>query len=151
MKAWHEAHPGKRKEYNSKWAKSNPENTRKVNRRKQSKYYNSHPEFRAKAVARAAKWQKENPERSRELRIGVGHRRRARKYATQIGPINYKEVVAVSNGLCGICNGPVTDKFEYDHIIPLARDGAHTQDNLQVAHPDCNHRKNSRLQEELVA
>lgn len=51
--------------------------------------------------------------------------------------------------LCGICNKLIEDKFHIDHIIPLIRGGTHTASNLQLTHPICNLRKNSKLTEEM--
>jgi 5-methylcytosine-specific restriction endonuclease McrA len=48
--------------------------------------------------------------------------------------------------VCGICNGKVDKRLKYphpmsaslDHIIPLAKGGTHTRDNVQLAHLVCN-------------
>ena len=154
MREWHKRNPGKRASYTAKWSAANPERSHECNIKKGRKYYagnyHSRPELRAAAAARAVNWQRANPERTKELRAETCHRRRARKYATQVGPIDYKKLYTDSNGLCGICREPLNDsKIEYDHIIPLARGGSHTQDNLQVSHPRCNRVKNARLPEEL--
>lgn len=52
-------------------------------------------------------------------------------------------------GLCGICKHPVDISLKYpdqmslsiDHIIPLAKGGAHAMYNLQIAHWICNIQK----------
>lgn len=52
-------------------------------------------------------------------------------------------------GLCGICKHPVDISLKYpdqmsmsiDHIIPLAKGGAHAMHNLQIAHWICNIQK----------
>lgn len=45
-------------------------------------------------------------------------------------------------GKCHIC-GKRCDPNDWhaDHLIPLSRGGAHTMNNLAVAHPSCNHRR----------
>lgn len=76
-------------------------------------------------------------------------RRRAAIHATAIGPVDFD---ALWTGCCGICGGdmdrglPHPDPFSksLDHIVPLARGGAHVQDNLQWAHLVCNKRKGAR-------
>jgi 5-methylcytosine-specific restriction endonuclease McrA len=64
---------------------------------------------------------------------------------SQTGPIDYDQLMLDSNGLCGICGEMLVEPLELDHIIPIAKGGPHTQDNLQFTHALCNRRKNSRL------
>lgn len=52
--------------------------------------------------------------------------------------------------VCGICGGTVIDERgprqpSVDHIIPLAKRGAHSIDNVQLAHLDCNLSKNDKI------
>ena len=55
--------------------------------------------------------------------------------------------------LCGLCGEPVDKDLAWpdptsaslDHIIPLSRGGAHTLDNVQLAHLVCNIRKNNQV------
>lgn len=52
-------------------------------------------------------------------------------------------------GKCGVCGKAVNLALEYphpmsasmDHIVPLARGGSHTYDNIQLAHLRCNLQK----------
>ena len=56
-------------------------------------------------------------------------------------------------GICGICGKPVdmsadSNSNEYgsiDHIVPLAKGGKHTWDNVQLAHRSCNSEKRDTL------
>jgi 5-methylcytosine-specific restriction endonuclease McrA len=50
-------------------------------------------------------------------------------------------VVARANGRCAECGLPLDQDYEIDHIIPVARFGATTVDNLQALHTACNRRK----------
>lgn len=68
-----------------------------------------------------------------------------------------KQVIAFlyerDQGICGICHEPVTEEDgphrpSMDHIIPLARGGTHTIDNLQLAHLSCNYAKNATVSED---
>lgn len=53
---------------------------------------------------------------------------------------------------CGICGVPVNMDARYpapdcatvDHIIPVSLGGTHDEDNLQLAHWSCNHKKRNR-------
>lgn len=57
------------------------------------------------------------------------------------------------NWICGICGEPIDRKlkfpnqmsFSVDHIIPLAKGGTHTMDNLQAAHLICNSYKSDQI------
>lgn len=54
------------------------------------------------------------------------------------------------NGVCHICTRWVSVHEEsLDHVIPLARGGTHTADNLKLAHKVCNSRKGDRLMGEI--
>jgi 5-methylcytosine-specific restriction endonuclease McrA len=71
-------------------------------------------------------------------------KRRAKMLGAQIETIDVSLIVARSNGLCGICGEPIGGGFDLDHKISLAKGGAHSNDNLQIAHPRCNRRKGAR-------
>jgi 5-methylcytosine-specific restriction endonuclease McrA len=77
------------------------------------------------------------------MRCEWENRRRARlKGAGRIEKINRIAVFERDGGVCGICNSPVPrEKFEVDHIRPIARGGTHSWDNVQLAHPSCNRKK----------
>ena len=80
--------------------------------------------------------------------------RRARKKTN--GPVEKflnVEVFERDDWLCGLCGEPVDKDLAWpdpmsaslDHIIPLSRGGAHTLDNVQLAHLACNIRKNNQV------
>lgn len=73
-------------------------------------------------------------------------KRRALKRDSAIGEVNYALVLQQSGGVCGICRLPLDSAdVHFDHIVPLARGGAHTQANMQATHPSCNLRKGARV------
>lgn len=99
-----------------------------------------------KNVARAKKWAENNPEKIRIARKNTAGRRRARIVSRPFEHIDPNEVYAASGGICGLCGAHVSiDSFEIDHILPIARGGGHTRDNVQVAHRTCNKKKGARL------
>lgn len=51
--------------------------------------------------------------------------------------------------VCGICGFKIRSSSEIDHIVPIARNGSGTVDNLQYVHPICNRVKRARLQHEI--
>lgn len=96
---------------------------------------------RERKLAVNTAWREKNRERVR----ANARRRDALKARTAIGPVDYRAILAASGGLCGICGGVVDASnpkaYHYDHIVPLARGGAHVQSNIQLAHAKCNMRK----------
>ena len=96
--------------------------------------------------------------RARKLGIKIdsrgtgGHwRRRADRYgcADFDDSITLRELVRRDLGICQICGDPVDDTDitnghigrmypTLDHIVPLSKGGAHTWDNVQLAHMHCN-------------
>jgi 5-methylcytosine-specific restriction endonuclease McrA len=97
---------------------------------------------RARLNAVKGAWQKAHP----LVAINRSARRRARERNARVGRIDYKKVLAASNGRCGICGEPFDQMdYHFDHIVPLSIGGAHTQNNLQVAHPGCNLKKGARV------
>lgn len=91
-------------------------------------------------------WERDNPE---------GHRlreskRRARKRDATVGKIVFEDILIRDGAVCHICTLHVPlDEIVLDHVIPLARGGEHSQDNLKVSHRSCNARKHTKLMDEL--
>lgn len=93
-------------------------------------------------LAMRKEWRDKNKQKIRERWL----RRRARKLNAGREMIDLNEILKQSRGLCGICGHPL-DLFgiEFDHIIPLARGGSHTRENLQAAHSRCNRAKGAKV------
>lgn len=73
-------------------------------------------------------------------------RYRASKRAAKIERIERLIVLERDDGVCGICGGDVNPlEFDIDHIIPLSKNGDHSYDNVQVAHPSCNNQKYTKV------
>jgi 5-methylcytosine-specific restriction endonuclease McrA len=103
---------------------------------------------REKLRAKARRLYRANPEQYREIQS----RRKARKLGAATERINFKKILRKANGLCGICQRPF-DLFgiDFDHIVPLARGGTHTNDNIQATHSRCNRVKGCKLPEEMAS
>jgi HNH endonuclease len=66
--------------------------------------------------------------------------------ANVIGYVNRQAIIARDNSTCHICGQHVeTSDIHLDHVIPLARGGEHSADNLRVSHSTCNLSKGARL------
>jgi 5-methylcytosine-specific restriction endonuclease McrA len=126
------------------------------------------PEFRQKAKERSARWYRKNTQHHRELmkawvarnrealreyhrRYAEAHRaeynehsrrRRARKRNQLLGPpftiAQLDQRMSVFGHCCAYCSGPFE---EVDHVIPLAKGGAHCLANLRPACRACNRSK----------
>ncbi len=72
------------------------------------------------------------------------NRRAAMRANGQSSPVSRSAVIRRCQDRCGLCGFPVLPDAEspwhstLDHIVPLARGGAHTEENLQLAHFMCN-------------
>jgi 5-methylcytosine-specific restriction endonuclease McrA len=96
-----------------------------------------------RAVERAARH--DTPEKRAE--------RQARRRARSTGPvIRYQDVAHRYGMVCHLCGlgidmslrfpNPFSKSF--DHVIPLSKGGAHTLNNIKLAHLRCNIRKGNR-------
>lgn len=103
-----------------KWEKANPD-----------KVYAGTKRYRARHPDKAAAWNAV---------------RRAKVVATRTEYVNYEEIYEYYNYECYLCNEaidltvtwPHPKSKSMDHIIPLAKGGSHTRDNLAPAHAQCN-------------
>lgn len=95
--------------------------------------------------AQLAAWRKANPERWKRQRLQWYNARRARLRNVAFDRVNFDAVLRKSNGSCGICREALGERVEFDHIVPLARGGSHSEENLQATHPTCNKRKGARI------
>lgn len=117
---WKSENPGKQSAYSQKWRDGNPEQRREIVRR----------------------WVENNPDKVKSK----DHRRRARKMGCTVTAADLNEVVSAAEGKCCLCREPVPEKLqEIDHIVPLAKGGPHSFENLQLLCRTCNRRKGSLL------
>lgn len=81
------------------------------------------------------------------------HRRNARLREATVEKFTRAEVFERDGWTCGVCGGGVDPgaparspwSASLDHIIPLAKGGAHSRENTQCAHLVCNIRKSDSL------
>lgn len=72
-------------------------------------------------------------------------------------PFTVSEIYERDGWVCQLCWVPVRSDLRYpdpqsaslDHVIPIARGGTHTPENVQLAHLVCNQRKQDRMPEEV--
>lgn len=93
------------------------------------------------------------PEPWNDRRRNSYHARRALKAGSSAGePFSNVDVFNRDGWVCGICSEPVSADAVYpdplsaslDHVVPLSLGGAHSLENVQLAHLSCNVRKGAR-------
>jgi 5-methylcytosine-specific restriction endonuclease McrA len=166
LAAWIEANPGRKQAMDADYYKRNSE----VIKARSAAYRVAHPE---ESHASSAAWREANPERKRALdaawqvanmdlitpRRAAYHqankeksqqgaaRRKARKLGNECERVSYVAILAKWGMVCHICGGEITDRSDlhFDHVIPLARGGAHAERNIRPSHAFCNLSKGARL------
>ena len=136
--------------------KNFPEETRsrdrvwRVTHRERLKDYfaNYRDKNRDKCRAYANKWVQVHQEKARDCRKKAIAKRRG-AYAEKIVA---REIFERDRWICQLCKTKVNRRLRnphplcpsLDHIIPLARGGSHTKENVQLAHLVCNMRAQTR-------
>ena len=107
-------------------------------------YYAAHREENASWHAADAK---AYPEKGR-ARASLRH---ARKLGNSIGlpKPDYRAILAEFGMVCHICSEDILTKADlhFDHVIPLAKEGPHSAENIRPSHALCNLRKGSKIPE----
>lgn len=82
----------------------------------------------------------------REHSHNAGATRRARKKNAATEPVRRSDIIERDDSTCYLCDRRVPNHdIHLDHIIPLARGGSHTADNLAVTCSTCNIQKAAHL------
>jgi hypothetical protein len=79
-------------------------------------------------------------------------RRRALLASALVETFPRMEIFERDGWMCGICHDPIDPSLRHpdrraasvDHIVPLARGGEHSRQNVQAAHWDCNSARGAR-------
>lgn len=141
-----------RRAYLKQWKATHPEHDREYYERNHAairerrKKRRRDPDHKAKQSQHHKTWrekQKGTQEWQDRLRDQKAIRR-AREYGSKVERISWRQVWASFTGTCNICTKPLhlgIHRYHFDHIVALARGGAHTTSNLQVTHATCNFSK----------
>lgn len=92
-------------------------------------------------------WAARNPEAYKASELNRRARRAGATKRLDAGAVSAL-LVKQSHG-CAYCRQALV-KFHVDHILPLSRGGEHVIENLALACPACNLRKNSKTAEEFL-
>ena len=90
-----------------------------------------------------AAWRAEHVDLVRAIRSSYKARRRM-KEAGGDSPATIAAWLALQEKICEWCGVDCADDFHIDHRYPLARGGPHVVQNMGVACPTCNIRKNAK-------
>lgn len=120
FKAWAERRKKHRAEVKAAWHEKNRE---RINQAKRE-------------------WREQNPGWNQ----AADARRYAREKAATVGTIDLDAVMRKAEGMCGICHLSFGEEsLQFDHIVPLSKGGAHSEDNLQAVHRRCNLKKGTTI------
>ena len=76
------------------------------------------------------------------------HRQRAYESRLQMGigtVAQRNQILEDAGGICYICFDPITDEWEFDHVIPTTLGGPTVRWNLKPVHGLCNREKAAKL------
>lgn len=129
--AWKKANPDRIRRYSQTWRERNP----------------------GRDTADTRAWIAANPERAAENFRRNTLKRRARKLAASIGPVDLAALWLTQGVNCPLCDKAIDRDVKYpdplsasvDHILPLSKGGAHEQSNLQWTHLVCNQKKGTSV------
>lgn len=92
--------------------------------------------------AKSVAWSKAN----RPKKTAASQRWRARLKTAMVGVVDFEVIKARDRMRCHICKRKVREsEIHFDHVIPLARGGEHSQQNIAVTHGRCNVRKGASV------
>lgn len=96
---------------------------------------------KASCNQKSAAWQKANPVAVRIRAVN----RRARKLQAggRLSVGLSAKLFILQKGKCACCKKPLGNKYHLDHIIPLSRGGANTDENIQLLRGICNQQKSA--------
>lgn len=97
------------------------------------------------ATHHAQQWREQNPEAYLEVRGAYN----LRKLGATVDEIDRQTVFERDGWTCGICGGSIDPELRWpdrmsaqvDHVVPLAKGGDHSWENVQAAHFSCNAKK----------
>lgn len=103
---------------------------------------------RAQKSAYRVKWVHEHPFRARQTRAV----QKAKQYGVRVDlNTNYWRIYKRDRGICHLCQQKVDRAtLTFDHIIPLSKGGAHSPENIAVAHYICNRDKKAQILEKYL-
>ncbi len=126
-------------EKSKEWREANPERFKE----KRDAWMQAHPQSESET---RKEWLRNNVAKVRQIKKTY----KVRRKGWEVGEVDYVTILMRDGFVCHICGLDVEpDDVHFDHVIPLSRGGAHSNDNIHIAHSQCNIRKNTKLMSEL--
>jgi 5-methylcytosine-specific restriction endonuclease McrA len=151
-RAWRERTKDKRNAARREWDRRNPERARQIDLRRRERRREKKREAdrvyrqqqRARCRASIARAKAAKPEKYRAIQAQSSLRRRARKRASVVERVSHLYLRERDGMRCHLCGLLIDGAASFDHLIPVARGGAHAEWNLMLAHLACNRRRGTR-------
>lgn len=140
QRKWREKNHEYRLEYERKYREANKEQRAEYTRKYREEHRESYLESNRKHTR---KWNKEHPLARRASRLRARARKRNAEGTYSASDI--REQYEKQSGKCFWCGEHVGDTYHVDHVVPLARGGSNTPDNLVISCPRCNQSKRDML------
>lgn len=102
----------------------------------------------AKNRANVKRWKSENPDKLRVLRAKDNFIRRSAVRGRTLEPVTAEFLAAqreMQSDSCAYCATSLSGGGHQDHVIPVAKGGAHAPSNIVWACEPCNLRKGAKL------
>lgn len=148
--AWRKANVDKVKAYKAKWLVENKE----AIQQQRKEYCERTKDAKRQTTLKHYK-------NNKDLYLAAGRRRRARRRDNRIEIYSTQQVLDMYGTLCHICQeeidlyasrrsgiGNWERGLHIDHVIPIAKGGSDTLDNVKPAHAQCNLSKSAKLMKE---
>lgn len=149
-RSWQDNNKEKYLENQRRWRKRNPDKVKAI--------WEKHYKKNREAInEKNQRWWADNPEYMQEWknknreRVNENHaRRKAIIRNATVEKVDYEVILQEYNSICYICGENIArDDLHFDHVIPLARGGEHSADNIRPTHAACNMWKKARMPEEI--
>lgn len=146
-------------EHSTEWRKAYQPT---INAQNREKYHND-AEYRQNFDQYQSQYRAEHPEMVRNTTKNHREANRARytsytmnynarKLDATAEDVDYRIIQVQSDGVCYICEKQILPHhgIEFDHVIPLSRQGPHSYENIKMVHQCCNSRKHNKLISEMT-
>lgn len=150
---WRAKNPEKELDRHRRAYAANPEARREATRKSYQRHQDKRRAVR-RAYAETHREQEADQKRAWRLRQGDAMllrdresqaRARCAAYGVPVEVVDYSAVLVRDGYHCHICNKAIEPRtianVEFDHILPPQKGGAHTAENIAVAHIPCNKSK----------
>lgn len=111
----------------------------------------SYLKHRARRLEEMRIWRRANKQKVLLWMRGWKAARRAAGIVGRFTPQDVERLLIAQQGKCVGCTTDLHEKFEVDHIVPLARGGTNAPDNLQLLCPFCNKSKGAKSMSEWLS